>query len=168
MLRCFRDTKNATKGIQVGIKGQLVSKAHVCDIVTHLQRFMLARPNYDDSDNVRLTVTSVTSSSVELQWGQQPDLPQGIPDLGEYYGYLLTYRPNDTWQHTQYGSYSHNRERNSLTEVVGGLDYYHSYTFEVEPYRVWEGAREYGSRYPLATATTLCRGKSLYRVSSLV
>ncbi len=152
----------------VGIQRQLVSKAHVCDIVTQFQRFILARTHYSDSDNVRLTVTSVTSSSVELQWGQQPDLPQGISDLGEYYGYLLTYRPNDTSQQTQYGSYSHNRERDSLTTDVNGLDYYRTYVFEVVPYRVWEGVRENGVRYPQATATTLCRGESLYQVASLL
>ena len=140
----------------------------MCHVVTQFQRFILVTPNYADTGNVRLTVTSVTSSSVELQWGQQPDLPQDIPDLGQYYGYLLTYWPNDTWPPTLYGSYSHKRERDSLTVVVDRLEYYRSYVFQVEPYREWEGAREYGSRYPWATATTLCRGESLYRVSSLV
>ena len=121
--------------------------------------FILVEPNYSESDNVRLTVASVTSSSVELQWGQQQDLPQGIPDLGMYYGYSLSFRPNHTGTYTEYATYNHNTQSSDLTAVVNVLEYNQPYIFKVQPYKQWDSLIDYGWEYPLVTATTRCIGK---------
>ena len=110
---------------------------------------------------MRLGVTAVTSSSVELQWGQQPDLPQGIPDLGMYYGYRLVYRWNYSVTLNEYGNYVHNAQASHLSTVVEGLEFNRPYIFILDPYREWEGVRDYGWAYPWAAATTACRGKSV-------
>ncbi len=119
------------------------------------------RPNYSDDDNVRVVVTAVTSSSVQLQWGQLPDLPQDITDVGLqlHYGYRLIYRSNYTGTFTEYGYYGHNVQASYQSAVVEGLQYNHPYIFKVEPYRQWQGMKDYGWPYPWVTATTLCVGK---------
>ncbi len=108
---------------------------------------------------MKLVITAVTSSSVGLQWRQLPNLPQNIPDLGQYYGYRVFYRANYSSTFTAYIDRIHNAQSTDLTLVVSGLRYNHQYIFKMDPYREWEGVIGYGRSYPLATATTPCKGK---------
>ncbi len=119
----------------------------------------LVTPNYGDDVRQALSVTRVGSSSVSLQWRQLSSLPQGIPDLGQYYGYRLTYMPNGTQQAYEHGNYNHDTHSVFLSAVVSGLYYSQPYVFKVQPYRQWDGSKEYGRTYLLVIATTLCIGR---------
>ena len=108
---------------------------------------------------------AVTSNSVTVQWHLQTDLPQGVVDLPTYYGYRLWYRPSSNQQYTEHSSHTHEPERvflTMLTAEVTGLRCGTSYTFRVDPYREFEGRREYGRPYAEVNATVLCMYTTKY------
>ncbi len=105
---------------------------------------------------------AVTSNSVTVQWNQQTNLPQGLEDLPSYYGYRLRYRPSSNQQYSEHSSHTHEPERVFLTAEVTDLRCDTSYAFQVEPYREFEGRREYGRPYAEVNATVLCKYTTKY------
>ncbi len=116
-------------------------------------------PVHDDKWNV--VAIPLTASSITLLWQQQPDLPLDVLDPGSYYGYRVWYKDSSSPEYTVHNRHSHDPDRTYLKQEVTGLKCGTTYMFRVDPYREWQGVRDYGSPYPTVMETPRCENNNI-------
>ena len=112
---------------------------------------------YEDEN---ITVGIVTSSSIQILWGQLETLSQEVPDPGLHYGYELLYRRGNESEFVHHSDHRQDGGDTSLSATVSGLEHNVGYVFKVLAYRQWEDERDNGSAYPEIEASTKCIGNS--------
>ena len=110
-----------------------------------------------DNTSVSVEVVNTTSSSINLRWYQ----PLVATNMSKFYGYQVRYHQTSGAQTPIVRNVPYLPGSASNIQAFGNLQPYTQYSFEVQPYKDWDGSyREFDTSYPVKLrASTSCPGK---------